>query len=127
MFCCFKQKTAYEMRISDRSSDVCSSDLLRAVGKPVLPTASTPPSSPPPSSPPGAAMPDTPTPTPTFRPAIAKRHNVDLPTAVVHASAGSHPTRSDSSPDAKALATRGDRHLTGKTPASDTATDGQND
>src|SRR3546814_9650669 len=24
----FKQKTAYEMRISDRSSDVCSSDLL---------------------------------------------------------------------------------------------------
>src|SRR3546814_5869295 len=24
---CFKQKTAYEMRISDRSSDVCSSDL----------------------------------------------------------------------------------------------------
>src|SRR3546814_19003989 len=29
--CCFffKQKTAYEMRISDWSSDVCSSDLLR--------------------------------------------------------------------------------------------------
>src|SRR3546814_8710634 len=26
-FCFFKQKTAYEMRISDRSSDVCSSDL----------------------------------------------------------------------------------------------------
>src|SRR3546814_11394422 len=26
----FKQKTAYEMRISDWSSDVCSSDLLRA-------------------------------------------------------------------------------------------------
>src|SRR3546814_11531534 len=26
---CFKQKTAYEMRISDGSSDVCSSDLLR--------------------------------------------------------------------------------------------------
>src|SRR3546814_18373121 len=26
--CCFKQKTAYEMRISDWSSDVCSSDLL---------------------------------------------------------------------------------------------------
>src|SRR3546814_2955125 len=24
----FKQKTAYEMRISDRSSDVCSSDLI---------------------------------------------------------------------------------------------------
>src|SRR3546814_2343512 len=26
-FCCFKQKSAYEMRISDWSSDVCSSDL----------------------------------------------------------------------------------------------------
>src|SRR3546814_10349052 len=26
----FKQKTAYEMRISDWSSDVCSSDLIRA-------------------------------------------------------------------------------------------------
>src|SRR3546814_5771091 len=30
-FCFFKQKTAYEMRISDWSSDVCSSDLF---GKP---------------------------------------------------------------------------------------------
>src|SRR3546814_4742701 len=32
LFCCvfffFKQKTAYEMRISDWSSDVCSSDLF---------------------------------------------------------------------------------------------------
>src|SRR3546814_7374441 len=28
----FKQKTAYEMRISDWSSDVCSSDLLVAMG-----------------------------------------------------------------------------------------------
>src|SRR3546814_3183884 len=28
MFFFFKQKTAYEMRISDWSSDVCSSDLL---------------------------------------------------------------------------------------------------
>src|SRR3546814_11499627 len=27
---CFKQKTAYEMRISDWSSDVCSSDLAQA-------------------------------------------------------------------------------------------------
>src|SRR3546814_1042529 len=27
MFCFVKQKTAYEMRISDWSSDVCSSDL----------------------------------------------------------------------------------------------------
>src|SRR3546814_16115662 len=30
MFFFFKQKTAYEMRISDWSSDVCSSDLLIA-------------------------------------------------------------------------------------------------
>src|SRR3546814_1070497 len=30
MFCFFKQKTAYEMRISDWSSDVCSSDLVPA-------------------------------------------------------------------------------------------------
>src|SRR3546814_4216746 len=28
----FKQKTAYEMRISDWSSDVCSSDLVTAIG-----------------------------------------------------------------------------------------------
>src|SRR3546814_13176912 len=30
VFCFFKQKTAYEMRISDWRSDVCSSDLLIA-------------------------------------------------------------------------------------------------
>src|SRR3546814_9335519 len=30
-FCFFKQKTAYEMRISDWSSDVCSSDLRHGV------------------------------------------------------------------------------------------------
>src|SRR3546814_13585512 len=30
LFCFFKQKTAYVMRISDWSSDVCSSDLLYA-------------------------------------------------------------------------------------------------
>src|SRR3546814_2319690 len=29
----FKQKTAYEMRISDWSSDVCSSDLFHARGR----------------------------------------------------------------------------------------------
>src|SRR3546814_9269315 len=29
----FKQKTAYEMRISDWSSDVCSSDLARPFGQ----------------------------------------------------------------------------------------------
>src|SRR3546814_9177981 len=32
LFFFFKQKTAYEMRISDWSSDVCSSDLLHGVG-----------------------------------------------------------------------------------------------
>src|SRR3546814_5174865 len=34
LFFFFKQKTAYEMRISDWSSDVCSSDLGRAIGDP---------------------------------------------------------------------------------------------
>src|SRR3546814_7889715 len=29
----FKQKTAYEMRISDWSSDVCSSDLVPVIGQ----------------------------------------------------------------------------------------------
>src|SRR3546814_16040791 len=33
MFFFFKQKTAYELRISDWSSDVCSSDLVMAVGR----------------------------------------------------------------------------------------------
>src|SRR3546814_2098322 len=32
VFFFFKQKTAYEMRISDWSSDVCSSDLLTIIG-----------------------------------------------------------------------------------------------
>src|SRR3546814_4498433 len=32
LFFFLKQKTAYEMRISDWSSDVCSSDLLRSLG-----------------------------------------------------------------------------------------------
>src|SRR3546814_3027217 len=32
-FFCFKQKTAYEMRISDWSSDVCSSDLFVREGR----------------------------------------------------------------------------------------------
>src|SRR3546814_2889143 len=31
VFFFFKQKTAYEMRISDWSSDVCSSDLVRSI------------------------------------------------------------------------------------------------
>src|SRR3546814_5146945 len=32
----FKQKTAYEMRISDWSSDVCSSDLLPETDLPII-------------------------------------------------------------------------------------------
>src|SRR3546814_9242452 len=32
LFFFFKQKTAYEMRISDWSSDVCSSDLIGGTG-----------------------------------------------------------------------------------------------
>src|SRR3546814_7513304 len=37
LFLFFKQKTAYEMRISDWSSDVCSSDLLAPVGMGEMP------------------------------------------------------------------------------------------
>src|SRR3546814_17583656 len=37
----FKQKTAYEMRISDWSSDVCSSDLRTQIGRRVLAVAAT--------------------------------------------------------------------------------------
>src|SRR3546814_9239266 len=39
VFFFFKQKTAYEMRISDWSSDVCSSDLL-AIGRVAIGRAS---------------------------------------------------------------------------------------
>src|SRR3546814_20468321 len=35
VICFFKQKTAYEMRISDWSSDVCSSDLEGAINVPM--------------------------------------------------------------------------------------------
>src|SRR3546814_17928288 len=35
-FFCFEQKTAYEMRISDWRSDVCSSDLQQSVPCPCL-------------------------------------------------------------------------------------------
>src|SRR3546814_7482691 len=34
LFCFFKQKSAYEMRIRDWSSDVCSSDLQRRLAVP---------------------------------------------------------------------------------------------
>src|SRR3546814_15463844 len=59
MFIFFKQKTAYEMRISDWSSDVCSSDLIRGEFKAwagdsaTVPPASRPPApAPAPSAPP---------------------------------------------------------------------------
>src|SRR3546814_6487937 len=38
---CFKQKTAYEMRISDWSSDVCSADLAPRPAVGVLPPVPT--------------------------------------------------------------------------------------
>src|SRR3546814_18622379 len=39
LFFFFKQKTAYEMRISDWSSDVCSSDLARLRFRPIIMTS----------------------------------------------------------------------------------------
>src|SRR3546814_1621288 len=79
VFFFFKQKTAYEMRISDWSSDVCSSD-LRVVPRHVCePTAVLPPPEAPPAHPvhhdhteaerPGAPEPGAPT-----RPAAAAAH-----------------------------------------------------
>src|SRR3546814_13825641 len=41
VFFFFKQKTAYEMRISDWSSDVCSSDLVRGKRKNPMATHAT--------------------------------------------------------------------------------------
>src|SRR3546814_9046075 len=38
LFFFFKQKTAYEMRISDWSSDVCSSDLIFLKPVPIVPS-----------------------------------------------------------------------------------------
>src|SRR3546814_8728991 len=50
VFFFFKQKTAYEMRISDWSSDVCSSDLFGPPqGKPVDAVLTSPPHVPPPT------------------------------------------------------------------------------
>src|SRR3546814_10899222 len=42
LFFFFKQKTAYEMRISDWSSDVCSSDLLGGQGSVINPKFNAP-------------------------------------------------------------------------------------
>src|SRR3546814_4761679 len=44
VFFFFKQKTAYEMRISDWSSDVCSSDLARPARADLTPAPTLPPS-----------------------------------------------------------------------------------
>src|SRR3546814_4371996 len=44
LFFFFKQKTAYEMRISDWSSDVCSSDLLIQLSRRALAEAGSSPS-----------------------------------------------------------------------------------
>src|SRR3546814_8929408 len=43
MFFFFKQKTAYEMRISDWSSDVCSSDLFKLDGRDITTTVNVAP------------------------------------------------------------------------------------
>src|SRR3546814_2821048 len=42
LFFFFKQKTAYEMRISDWSSDVCSSDLLTVARRGASPVSALP-------------------------------------------------------------------------------------
>src|SRR3546814_9635839 len=62
LFFFFKQKTAYEMRISDWSSDVCSSDLPHPAQKLSPSTAS---QSPPPGRP--ATSPSSPPPSPAPR------------------------------------------------------------
>src|SRR3546814_16071062 len=59
MFFFFKQKTAYEMRISDWSSDVCSSDLAQVTVPKLapLPLPPAPPAPPKPPKPPKAPPP----------------------------------------------------------------------
>ncbi|WP_341705738.1 polymer-forming cytoskeletal protein [Ferrovibrio sp.] len=88
---------------------------LRLAGRPALPT-SNPPSNP------GAVMTDNSTPTPTFRPEIAKRPSVDLaPKAVVQASAAAAPAssgRSDGA-DPKVLLIGRDISLNGRITACD--------
>src|SRR3546814_18420761 len=55
-FCFFKQKTAYEMRISDWSSDVCSSDLPASRASSSVDCASAPPVMARPATPAAASM-----------------------------------------------------------------------
>src|SRR3546814_5244137 len=87
LFFFFKQRTAYEMRISDWSSDVCSSDLVdarlarversapRAVARPYR-KAGTP--SPKPSAKPAAAAP-APAPQPAASPAVVQQVEAKRP------------------------------------------------
>lgn len=83
---------------------------LRAVGKPVLPSN---------PSVPGAAMSDTPT--PTFRPEIAKRPTAELPKASAQATAQATASgnRSEGHPEAKVLLIGREISLSGQITACD--------
>lgn len=84
---------------------------LRAVGKPVLPSTS--------SANTGAVMSDTPT--PTFRPEIAKRPNAELPKAVSQATATATASgnRNEGHPEAKVLMIGREISLSGQITACD--------
>lgn len=84
---------------------------LRAVGKPVLPSTS--------SANTGAVMSDTPT--PTFRPEIAKRPNAELPKSVSQATATATASgnRSEGHPEAKVLMIGREISLSGQITACD--------
>src|SRR3546814_1862390 len=66
LFFFFKQKTAYEMRISDWSSDVCSSDLSRVSSE---------------SSPPNPGPSPAPDPVPGPNPAVARDSLIRVPSS----------------------------------------------
>src|SRR3546814_17747 len=65
----FKQKTAYEMRISDWNSDVCSSDLVAGDDADAIPPSTM-------THPPASALPDASIATPVLRGARLLRCNV---------------------------------------------------
>ena len=85
---------------------------LRAVGKPALPTTNS-------SVNPGAVMSDTPS--PTFRPEIAKRPSAELPKAAVQATAQATASgnRSEGHPEAKVLMIGREISLSGQITACD--------
>jgi cytoskeletal protein CcmA (bactofilin family) len=85
---------------------------LRAVGKPALPTTNS-------SVNPGAVMSDTPT--PSFRPEIAKRPSAELPKAAVQATAQATASgnRSEGHPEAKVLMIGREISLSGQITACD--------